>query len=415
MIHYPNYNKIRAQLKMELNDWQKKVSQNNARFKTIVAGRRSGKTFYVAYEEIIVKEFFKKNKNIWIVAPNYDLTQRVWDELYSVCVNRLRNWVVQLVNSKGSFKIKTVLNTVIEAKSADDPQTLVGKGIDLLIIDEAGKVKAKAWKESLMPTLIDRHGRVVLIGTPKGKNWFYEMYMKGQDGHNDYASWRYSSYANNTITKEEIDSLANEMDETEKRQEILAEFIEGAGQVFRNINNCIKGIYEKYKEGCQYVMGIDLAKHQDFTVIKIGRVDTKQVVFTDRFNQLDWSLIKTRIKLVADKYNNPFGLIDSTGVGDPIFDDLTNMGLNLQAFKFTTESKNELVKGLAVDLENENIFIPAEDKNCIAELEYYQYEQMATGKFRYGAPEGLHDDDVTALMLMSKALMDKKEPQLFIL
>jgi len=286
---------------------------------------------YVTYEEIVIKEFFKKNKVIWIVAPNYDLAGRIWDMVYGLAINELKPMVKYLNNSRGMYKIKTKKNTIIEAKSADDPKTLVGKGIDLLVCDEAGIMKEQAWKESLMPALIDRKGRAVFIGTPKGKNWFYHMYLKGQDKDQDkYRSWQFSSYANNTIKKEEIDSIAEQMDETEKRQEILAEFIEGAGQVFRNITNCTKGSYQVYQEGQEYVAGVDLAKHKDFTVIKIIRKDIKQVIYTERFNQLDWGIQKTRIKTAINRYGNPVCYVDSTGVGDSVYDDLLNNDLNVK-------------------------------------------------------------------------------------
>lgn len=404
---------IAEKINWRLNKWQKIVTKNQSRFKIIVAGRRSGKTLYVCKEEIIIKEFFKKNKIIWIIAPNYDLAGRIWDMLYGLAINELRDFINYINNSRGMYKISTFWNTIIEAKSADDPKTLVGKGIDLLVMDETASVKKQAWKESLMPALIDRHGRAVFIGTPKGKNWFYQLYLKGQDKEKkNYSSWQFTSYDNDFIKPEEIDEIAKDMDEIERKQEIYAEFIEGAGQVFRNIHNCIKGNFEKWQEGKEYIGGCDLAKYHDFTVIKILRKDTRQIVFTDRFSQLDWGIQKARIKSIADKYKNPPIWLDSTGVGDAIYDDLINMGVNIQPYKFTNETKMALIKNLSIMFENEEIFIPKEDKQMINELEIYQYNQLPNGKFQYGAPEGLHDDEVTALMLVAWGLKKEIEPQI---
>jgi len=384
------------------------VEQDRSRFKIIVAGRRSGKSLYVCKEEIITKEVFEENKVIWVVAPNYDLAGRIWDLLYGMALNELSDYVEYINNSRGMYMIRFPWGTTIEAKSADEPKTLVGKGIDLLVCDEAGIIKEQAWRESLLPSLIDRKGRAVLIGTPKGRNWFYQEYMKGQYKENDrYASWRFSSYENDTIDPKEIDSIAAEMDETRKKQEILAEFIEGAGQVFRNIDNCIGGKFEEWQEGKEYVAGCDLAKHQDFTVIKIIRVDTRQVVFTDRFNQLDWTIQKTRIKTALDRYRNPQCFIDSTGVGDGIYDDLAAHDVNVKGYKYTNETKLNLIKNLSVMLENEEIKIPAEDKQCLNELETFEYKLMPSGKFTYNAPEGMHDDEVNALMLACWGLKNR--------
>ena len=384
------------------------MEKDRSRFKTIVAGRRSGKSLYVCKEEIVTKELFEADKTIWVVGPNYDLAGRIWDILYGLAINELRDYVEYINNSRGMYMIRMPWGTTIEAKSADDPKTLVGKGIDLLVVDEAAIMKEKAWKESLMPALIDRQGRAVFIGTPKGKNWFYQNYIKGQDPENkDFVSWRFSSYENNTIKKSEIDSIAVQMDQTERKQEISAEFIEGAGQVFRNIAACIKGQFEEWKENNEYVAGVDLAKHKDFTVIKVIRVDTKQVVFTDRFNQLDWGVQKTRIKTALDRYNNPRCFVDSTGVGDSVYDDLVANNLNVEPYRYTESSKLDLIKNLSVMLENEKIYIPVEDKQCINELEIFQYEQTPSGKFRYNAPEGMHDDEVNALMLAAWGLKNQ--------
>ena len=384
------------------------MEKDRSRFKTIVAGRRSGKSLYFCKEEIVTKELFEADKTIWVVGPNYDLAGRIWDILYGLAINELRDYVEYINNSRGMYMIRMPWGTTIEAKSADDPKTLVGKGIDLLVVDEAAIMKEKAWKESLMPALIDRQGRAVFIGTPKGKNWFYQNYIKGQDPENkDFVSWRFSSYENNTIKKSEIDSIAVQMDQTERKQEISAEFIEGAGQVFRNIAACIKGQFEDWKENNEYVAGVDLAKHKDFTVIKVIRVDTKQVVFTDRFNQLDWGVQKTRIKTALDRYNNPRCFVDSTGVGDSVYDDLVANNLNVEPYRYTESSKLDLIKNLSVMLENEKIYIPVEDKQCINELEIFQYEQTPSGKFRYNAPEGMHDDEVNALMLAAWGLKNQ--------
>lgn len=191
------------------------------------------------------------------------------------------------------------------------------------------------------------------------------------------------------------------------RQEMLAEFIEGAGAVFRNITANVGGeLLEKPIEGHKYVLSADLAKHQDFTVILIADLDSRQIVFHDRFNQIDWGLQKSRISSAYSRFNCRSGIIDATGVGDAIFDDLKKEGLNVEGFKFTGSSKQELVSDLSITMDNQNIMYP-HIETLIDELSIFAYEQRANGSFSYSAPEGYHDDEVMALALINRKLKKK--------
>ncbi|MCA9348516.1 hypothetical protein KC867_03855, partial [Candidatus Saccharibacteria bacterium] len=100
------------------------------------------------------------------------------------------------------------------------------------------------------------------------------------------------------------------------------------------------------------------------------------------------------------------GIIDATGVGDAVFDDLKNQGLSLEGFKFTATTKQELVSNLSVAMDNQEIHYPAIE-TLIDELEMYAYEQRSNGTFSYSAPEGFHDDEVMALALLNRLFNTK--------
>jgi hypothetical protein len=136
-------------------------------------------------------------------------------------------------------------------------------------------------------------------------------------------------------------------------------------------------------------------------VILVGDSETRQVVYHERFNQIDWGLQKSRIINVYQKFNCARGIIDATGVGDAVFDDLKSQGLDLEGFKFTSTTKQELVSNLSVAMDNQTIRYP-EIESLIDELEMYAYEQRANGTFSYSAPEGFHDDEVMALALLNR-------------
>jgi len=161
------------------------------------------------------------------------------------------------------------------------------------------------------------------------------------------------------------------------------------------------GKLERPKPDETYILGVDLAKHVDFTVITIIRVeeDHTHVVYFDRFNQIDWSLQKMKIINAAKRYNNAQIIVDSTGVGDAIYEDLSNSGMNVKPFKFTSTSKKILIENLIVALENETISFPEIDE-LINELRIFGFDKSKiSGHVRYNAPSGYHDDCVIALAL----------------
>lgn len=234
--------------------------------------------------------------------------------------------------------------------------------------------------------------KVRLIGTPKGKNKFHELSLM-------YKSYQFTCYDSPYWDKEELERERSQTPERVWRQEYLAEVVDGEGSVFRNIRNCIRDqTLPKGLPGGTYVIGIDLAKHQDFTVIIVVDVNTRQVVYIDRFNTIDWSFQKQKILNVWDLFNRGRVVVDATGAGNPIYDDLANAGVSVEPFIFTSASKKELVWDLAVGIDNQSIFYP-NNQDLIGELESFEYQMSRSGNIQYSAPEGLHDDMVIALAL----------------
>lgn len=289
----------------------------------------------------------------------------------------------------------------MECKSADDPTALLGEALDLLIIDEASRVKEIAWTGSLRPTLADRKGQAVFISTPKGKNWFYQLYLRGLNNDGIYQSWQLKSEYNPYLDKEEIAQAKIDTPLT-FTQEWEAAFLEDAGQVFRKIRENATGAFEEPQEKIRYVMGTDLAKAEDFTVSFVVRTDNQRVVAWDRFQGITWDMQIPRIASLSKRYNNARILIDSTGVGDPVYDTLRTAGAVIEPYHFTNPSKENLIRGLMIALEQNEITYP-EIPELINELEAFEYTQGTTGMMRYSAPSGFHDDCVIALALVVEA------------
>lgn len=364
---------------------------SNARWRILNCGRRWGKT-ECAVAEGLKLSFKKPGQRGWIVAPTYPLSQEDWRVLLKITPIKL----VRGEPLKAERKFVFINGSEIELKSADNEGGLRGAGLDFCILDEASRIKEDSWN-ALRPALSDKQGKGIFISTPKGKNWFYRLYLKGKDGLDKYESWHFPSNTNPYFPQEEWLEAKESYPSDWFSQEYEANFLEDVAAVFRDVEGKIKGEFEEPIIGKKYFGGVDVAKYQDFTVIIILD-QNKHLCYFERFNRLNWDIQKIKIANVFIKYN-AVGFIDSTGVGDPIYEDLARqLPYQIYSFKFTNESKMNLITGLQVAFEQGQVSFPRIPV-MIDELEAFEYEMLTSGKFRYSAPEGYHDDTVISLGL----------------
>jgi hypothetical protein len=206
----------------------------------------------------------------------------------------------------------------------------------------------------------------------------------------------------------------------------MAEFLEDSAGVFRNIDGCLiredtttkHANHAKLEYIRNVVIGCDVAKHTDWTVLIAMDAETGRCFAMERFNHLDWPIQKERILGFARKYRGRL-ILDATGVGDPIFDDLKRVYGDIEPFKFTPLSKTELVQRLIVAVEQRKVswpgprpsFAPAAStpgatagacqnwEVLTSEMRRYEYAIGPSGGITYSAPAGYHDDCVMALAL----------------
>ncbi len=342
----------------------------------------------------LLKESWERGGINWWVAPIFRQGKIPWRRmLRALPENTIKD------SSKSELRIELLSGGVIQFLSADNPENLRGEGINALVMDEAARIQREAWEDSLRPALSDTAGKALFISTPKARNWFFEMWARGQDrkAWPEYESWTFPTADNPKVPKEDINQAKRTLPSDVFQQEYMAEFLEGTAGVFRKIDQCIAGaLIEVPVRGRIYFMGVDLAKHQDFTVISIVD-DAGQLVYWDRFNQIDWGVQKDRIYRLATVFNC-LVLVDSTGVGDPIFDDLINMHLRVQGYRFSSESKRKLIESLIVAMDNRAVTFP-DIPVLINELRIFEYQMGSQGTIRYSAPAGYHDDAVISLAL----------------
>lgn len=282
-------------------------------------------------------------------------------------------------------------------RSMENPDAVRPLSVAGLVAEEFSLWSAYAWNECVRPTLMSREAPALFIFTPKGMNQAHELWARAAQGEKGYKGYHFTSY-DGPVPKAAIDAEAATMPEGVRRQEILAEFLADLGGVFTRVRDCIAGEGENAEVGETYVIGVDLAKTQNFTVLTVVARSSRQVVDHDRFSQLDWEFQCAKIKAKAREYNKAVVWLDSSGLGDPVFDRVKSLGVACRGYKFSPESKRKLIESLGLALSQGAISYP-DIPVLIDELEIYAAKQLPGGGVSYSAPAGYHDDCVDSLAL----------------
>jgi len=206
---------------------QSEIWVDDSRFQSVVAGRRFGKTHF-AVAKIMSKAIEKANRNTWYVAPTYGAAKEIaWDML----LQELPEEYIRKQNET-ALTIKLINNSVISLKGAEKPQNLRGRALDYVVMDEFADMRPEAWYEVIRPSLSDRLGGAMFIGTPKGRNHFYDLWAKGMDGARDWSSFQYTTLQGGNVPEEEVIAARDDLDERTFQQEYCAEFVTYSGIIY---------------------------------------------------------------------------------------------------------------------------------------------------------------------------------------
>jgi hypothetical protein len=354
----------------------------------VACGRRFGKTVTGKIASI---ETAARGGLVWWVQPSYKMSLEVWEDLKNTLA------LPGIHKRENERRIDMLGGGSIEVRSAHDPDSLRGVGLDLVILDEAALIDQRAWTGAIRPALIDKNGKALLLSTPRGRDWFWGLWMAGQDPLNtEWESWRFPTSANPLIPSEEIEAARHDLPALFFSQEFLAEFLDDASSIFRRVHEAATAPANAQPiQGHVYVFGIDLARHNDYSVVAVFDASTGSMVMLDRFNAVDWQTQRNRIAALARKWMPTAIWCESNSVGEPNIEALQSEGLPVLPFVTTASSKPPLIQGLALAFEQGDIHI-LNDPVLIGELQAYTIERLPSGNFRYTAPPGAHDDTVMA-------------------
>jgi hypothetical protein len=382
---------------------QQSIFDSPARFKIACKGRRFGLTRGKANNFIYGALKKTYSKGLWVDTVNSNIDRYV--ERYFIPHLRLLpegHW-----EWKKQAKTLYILNSYIDFRSADKPENIEGFGYDDVFLNEAGIILKNEylWHNAIRPMLWDYNSPALIGGTPKGKGLFFELYNRGLDtGQGNYQAFHFTTFDNPYLPVDEIREEIKDMPERVVQQEIYAQFLEDTGVVFRDVRAVATATPQKPRSGHVYVMGVDLAKVQDWTVIAVYDRATNAQVYQDRFKTLEWPFQKKKIATIAQHFNNALVVIDATGIGDPIADDLARENISIEPFKLTNSSKKEIIEKLSIYIEQKTIKI-LNLEETIAEFNSFTYDITNSGRIIYEAPPGFHDDIVIAHALAVSSLI----------
>lgn len=305
---------------------------------------------------------------------------------------------MSVATASAKMRITLANGAVIAFKSADNPDSLYGEDVYAAVFDEASRAKEESW-HAVRSTLTKTRGRLRIIGNVKGrKNFAYRLARRaeiGDDPHWHYAKiTAYDAVAGGVLDMEEIEAAQRDLPEMVFKELYLAEPSDDGGNPFGlgAIQRAIRPMSKKETKA----WGWDLAKSIDWTV-GIGLDEDGCCTAVERW-QSPW---ETTVRKIREITGDVPALVDSTGVGDPILEQLQSGTWNFEGYKFTQTTKQQLMEGLAVAIQSMAVGIPA--GVVVSELEIFEYEFTRTG-VRYTAPTGFHDDCVCALALAVRRL-----------
>lgn len=387
-----------------------------AKAKVLEIGRRWGKSRFALFEllrtyqealDIPVPPSVVPPFHAWIVAPAFPQSRQVWNELLSFVPPQLVTNVYQdglYIHLRGS---KDRPWGLVEIKSAHDPNALQTAGLDFLWVTEAQDVTDAAF-EKVLPTTrsAGRLGRAVYEGIPSihSDHWFWRMCVLAEEGADGYFYHHATSFENPFLTEKDradIESDQQILRHAAWQRMYLAERSESAGY-FQNIDACTYGdLLKEPLPGVRYVAGLDLGRKHDPTVLQVFDAARRRLVFHRAWDAgQDWPVQREAVAhLAKEVWRVERLVVDATGMGGDMFcQELMAMGLPVEEFIFTAQSRSNLLDGLAIALERNTVSFPPIPA-FLRQLRVFQTRKLPSGAMRHDVPDGEHDDEVFAAAL----------------
>lgn len=383
---------------LKLYDKQKQIAdsiiQSDKMYHCICASRQCGKSV-LALQLLLYFAINNPNWQCCYCTMTYSQSQKVFKTLLA----GIKNW--NIIAKTNRIENSIILNNGSEIyfKSYQRADTIRGYSFNVVLLDEAAFMDDADYYEALRPTLAAAGKKCILCSSPRGSNFFYDIYQSGLKNEPNYASYFLSYTDSPYINLDEIEDARKKLPDKIFRAEYLGEFIDGAQSVFDNYRNCVNIAAADGK--C--FAAIDVGRQNDYTVLTIMR--GRKVVFMNRWNNTTWEVITAEICKVLGQYKPVQTYVEVNGIGDVFFEMLmkalrsTQCQTELKPWTTTNVSKANIIEKLIADFASKNISIPNWPP-LLDELGWFGAEYSKKNhSIVYAARNGKNDDTVMSLAI----------------
>ena len=358
-------------------------------FTTVNAGRQVGKTL-LSINQALIWAVRNPDVVVYWVSPSSGQYQKVYKQMlkYIIDIPLLKNYR----GSQGDTEIELVNGSVIKFRSSLSGDSLRGEEVHYMILDECADIKKDTILYILLPMMNVKGRKILSVGTPKGKNFFYEMYIKGNTDNPKYKSFKFTSYDNPFADVDTIEFAKSVSPPALFSQEFMGEFVDEAA-IFQNINkSAVIKTRDKPLPGERVWIGVDLALSQDYNVFTVLN-NKGEVIHYERFNNTTTPILIQRLISLYNTWKPVKMLLELNNIGQSIFDMLkyTHKLQRVEGFTTTSKSKPEIITNLMTAFSLLMLKIP-NDELYKDEMKMMTMYISGAGTVKYSAPNGYHDD-----------------------
>jgi len=368
-------------------------------FGVLVSPRGGGKTL-LSINLALKWVLETSNSKLGYITPIYSLGKEVFDIIVS------KTYEVIESSNKSDLTIKFVNGSTIKFLSADRADSVRGFRFHYLIVDECAYVNKDSIENAILPTLNPLGKKCLFISTPRGKNHFYEYYLRGQEDNNDdYFSYRISLNDCPYVKPELIEEARKSLPADVFRAEYDAEFTDSTNDVFQNLEiNCVLNEWEQPNRTNKYFAGIDVGLSNDFSVLTIIN-EAGRVAFIDRVNNDTLENISNRFIEHLNRYGVSACYVEGNGLGVGMFELINKRIRGVKKHITTQDNKMTAVRTLMSDLDSGVIELPTKEfyPALYNEMSAFTFKYSANGKISFSHPKGMNDDVVDSLWMANTA------------
>ena len=342
-----------------MGDPNKDIPEDKTKYKVIVAHRKAGKTvmalMYLFMKAYQCKEIRTDGKPGAIRVPRFTYIAPTYKQARDIAWDLIKDIVPKSALLKKpnetNMEIRLRNRVIINLKGADKEDTLRGPGLYFALMDEYAFMKKHIWPQVIKPELGQTGGDAMFIGTPFGRDHFYDVFKSGRDKIQNWKSWLLpvsqpmvgftedTPRGKDLLSDGFLDEQRNEMTDKFYNQEYECEFVDDAGMVFDRIDqNTVDEFRDFPESGHRYRIGFDPALREDWSVIAVVDMTDRKTKYVYRTSKIDVELLLTRIENEANRWSTdrekPEIIMDTTGMGDPIYEQLIARGVPITPIKF---------------------------------------------------------------------------------